>query len=231
MKNISSITLATVLGLAVVSSAKAGVGYNGDFTGYGNDTQGPEIYLTYNGTSVNVALASTLGYATTDQGPYDGADDTYIGVINTSSTTLSSINLSGTQDIFGFDDDGIQSFGSPVTATQFAATGGIDVSEYLNGVVSPGNFEGNGTGYAGFNNYFSNVNESASPETGTINFVGGLAPGATAYFSLEEALSGAIGTGGGLTGGGNSVPDAGSTMALLGASLIGLGSLRRSFKQ
>lgn len=228
MKRLYSISAAAVVGLALVSTAKAGVGYNGDFAGYGNDTQGPEYYIIYNGSSASVALASTLGYATLDQGPYDGIDDTYIGVINTSSsTTLNSLNLSSTTDIFGFDGDGIESYdGNMVAAGQFP--GGVDVSAYYNGVVSAGNFEGTGNGYAGYNDYFSNVNEAGSPETGTINFVGGLAPGGTAFFSLEEALNAATGNGSGLN---VSTPDAGSSMLLLGGALAGIGALGRRFKK
>src|SRR2546423_11030841 len=48
------------------------------------------------------------------QGPYDGGDDTLIGVINNSGTTVSAIHLSSSVAAFSFDgSDGIQGFGSP----------------------------------------------------------------------------------------------------------------------
>ena len=187
MNRISTIAMAAALGLTVATSAKA-------WTGYGNDTLGPEVFLTYNGTSISVSVASP------DQGPYDGVEDTYIGVINNSSKTLNSINLNGgTQSIFGFDGDGIDTYGSPGNA--------MDT-----------------TGYGGPQGYFTGI----VGNTGTINFIGGVPAGGTTYFSLEEPIASAIGSGsgGGLTGG---VPDAGSTMALLGSALVGLGALRRRF--
>jgi hypothetical protein len=41
------------------------------------------------------------------QGPYDGADDTLIGIQNDSSQAISSIPLASTSQIFGFDGDGL----------------------------------------------------------------------------------------------------------------------------
>jgi len=201
MKTLCKATMAAVLGLAVVTSAKAA---NNGFTGYGYDSSGPEIYLIYNGTSINVATSPNItGYGLTsyaDQGPYEGSDDTYIAVINQSTKTLNSINLSGPSGtgnaIFAFDGDGIQTYGSPGNA--------VDT-----------------TGYGGPTSWFSNI--SADNLNGTVNFIGGIAPGTQSYFSLEDMLTGAAGNGT-FTG---TVPDAGSTMAMLSAGLIGLGILRR----
>ncbi|MGD1059295.1 MAG: Ig-like domain-containing protein, partial [Solirubrobacteraceae bacterium] len=41
------------------------------------------------------------------QGPYDGEDDTLVGIQNSSSTPVSSIPISSENDIFGFDGDGL----------------------------------------------------------------------------------------------------------------------------
>lgn len=195
MKKTYSIATATILGLAATASVQA-ANYGGvSWTPYGADN-GPGVIITYNG-------GSSFSVSTTGQGPYDGIEDTYVGVINASSTyTLSSINLSATTDIFGFDGDGIDTYGAP------------------------GNGSDN-TGYGGPDSYFTGINGAAT--AGTVNFVTPLAPGQSTFFSLEEALSSAGGTG--APGGGFGVaPDAGSSMVLLGGALAGIGALRRRMK-
>jgi hypothetical protein len=188
MKKISTIAMAAALGLAVVSTAQAQ--YGGPF---GLDTA-PGVVITYSG-------GTGLSFASSGQGPYDGADDTWVGVHNASGGVLNSITLSG-PNIFGFDGDGIQDYGSPPVP-------------------------GDTTGYAGPGTSFVVVDAN----DGTVDFTGGLAAGGYAYFSLEESVGSGNGAGGtGITGGGASgVPDAGSTMALLGGALVGLGGLRRRF--
>jgi hypothetical protein len=107
---------------------------------------------------------------------YDGVEDTLIGVQNNSSRSISSINLaSTTQDIFGFDSDGIcdpADWPSPTTMTTPP------------GCPGP---QGFGTsGYEGPGTSFSNI--SLNNQTGTVNFSPALAPGGSAYFGLEQAL-------------------------------------------
>jgi hypothetical protein len=184
---------AAVSGLAVISSAQAQYTAAGStFDPYGYDTAGPTILIDYTGgTSFTISYPSALG-------PYDGSDDTYIGIENTSSQALPSIDLSSTLDIFGFDSDGIDAYGAPGNSTDT-------------------------TGYGGPESYFTGINGSAT--AGTVDFIGGLQPGDQTFFSLEEAITGASGgSGGGLTG---SVPDAGSSMGLLGAAFVGIAALRR----
>jgi hypothetical protein len=41
------------------------------------------------------------------QGPYDGEDDTLVGIENTSSSAISSFPLSSSKNIYGFDGDGL----------------------------------------------------------------------------------------------------------------------------
>ncbi len=42
--------------------------------------------------------------------PFDGIEDNLVGILNNSSLTISSINLTG-NNIFGFDGDGLSSYG------------------------------------------------------------------------------------------------------------------------
>jgi RHS repeat-associated protein len=106
------------------------------------------------------------------QGPLDGIEDTLIGVQNSSSGTIGSLQLSANTDLFGFDGDGLCAASPHPSGCPFGPT----------------LYEGPGTS-------FSNINPSSTG--GVVNFTNGLAPGASAYFSLEENLSGAqIVTGG-----------------------------------
>lgn len=116
---------------------------------------------------------------------YDDDDDTLIGVQNNSDQIVQSIDLSSTTlPIFGFDDDGVCTV-DPAPA---------DCPDE-NGFGE--------TGYEGPHVVFSNINEETSM-SGTVNFtnqvsatecsglsapITGLAPGASAYFALEDTVS------------------------------------------
>jgi hypothetical protein len=156
-----------------------------------------DITVTNSGTTVAGPLA----------GPYDGADDTAIDVFNNSSGVLPSINISSSLDIFGFDGDGI--------------------STYVAAPTGPTGYEGPGTSFANITGEnFDGVDgfgQTAPVETGTVVFAGGLAPGATAYFSLEEDLASASGTPITVTTG-TPLP----APALMGAvGILGLGLLKK----
>jgi hypothetical protein len=56
---------------------------------------------------VNVTDAETTIETDTTLGPYEGADDALIGVVNNSSKPISSIPLSAENQLFGFEGDGI----------------------------------------------------------------------------------------------------------------------------
>jgi RHS repeat-associated protein len=99
------------------------------------------------------------------QGPYDGVEDTLIGVSNQSSKDLGHLSLGSNTDMFGFDGDGICSF------------------EY---VIDPGCPFGP-TGYEGPGTSFGEI--SIDTSSGVVNFSPPVAPGGTRYFSLEEPLS------------------------------------------
>ncbi len=113
------------------------------------------ILIVFNaGGTINVLGDSS-------QGPFDGIEDTLVGVQNNSGLTIPNMTISGS-GIFGFDGDGLCTFG--VTGCPFGTTG-----------------------YEGPNTSFSIVDAN----NGTVHFTGGLAVGQSAYFSLEEALTAA----------------------------------------
>ena len=141
-------------------------------------------------------------------GPYDGTEDTLVGVLNNSGVTQTSFTLSGVgvngTPIFEFEEDGICTF-APFTG-----------SSYCNGSA----YQNDPLDYAGPKNTFTNI--SANSQTGTIVFTGGLANGASTFFSLEDLLSTTnppVATGGGPAG---AVPEPAS-IGLLALGLLGLG--------
>jgi hypothetical protein len=131
------------------------------------------IDITNSGTQI-------LGDPT--QGPFDGADDTLVGVINQSSTSVSSMPLSASTDIFGFDDDEIC---SGLYGTWGPAPATTTVSGDLGSAGCP--YDGDTTTAAGPDTSFSGINSTDT--SGTVNFPTPLAPGQSTYFSLEEALT------------------------------------------
>src|SRR2546421_5397926 len=56
---------------------------------------------------INATDAGTTVEADPTQGPYEGADDALIGIVNNSSKPISSIPLSAENELFGFESDGI----------------------------------------------------------------------------------------------------------------------------
>lgn len=143
-------------------------------------------------------------YADPSQGPYDGADDTLVGVLNDTTNTVYSLTLTGSGNgggAFAYDGDGLCTYISP------AGCGSVS----------------NNTDDWGPGVTFSNLTtKSVWYDTGTVNFTGGLAPGQSRYFSLESAFSA------------NNPPVPGTpepaTLLLMGTGLVGIASrLRRRF--
>lgn len=99
----------------------------------------------------------------TGQPPYDKIEDTLIGVVNNSKVPISSLDLNSGAGVFGFDGDGIVTYGIP------------------------GNPK-DSTGYGGPNAYFTNF----SGAKGTVKFISPIPPGGTSYFSLELSIGAAI---------------------------------------
>jgi len=110
-----------------------------------------------------ITLNADGSIATTGTGGSSiGGEDALIGVVNDTTGALTSFSLTGS-GIYGFDGDGIDTY-----------TG-----------IGPVAGNPDTTTYGGPDGYFTNING----DTGTVNFVGGIAPGGTDYFSLEEAVS------------------------------------------
>ncbi len=111
------------------------------------------------GLLIEITDSGAVVYGDPTQGPYDGVEDTLIGVVNDSSKTMGALALTSSTDLFGFDGDGICYYGVPCGKT----------------------------GYEGPNTNFSDI--SSDYTSGVVNFPAGLAVGDSTYFSLEEALS------------------------------------------
>ena len=139
-------------------------------TGVNLNPLGPQYIIDF---AANGSISTFLNPVyTTNPGPYDGSDDTYIGVENQTSHAIFSFNLSNpsaSQFIGGFDGDGIRAYG-----VDFAPVG-VD-----------------NTGYGGHDAFFTNLNSGAGSLT--VNFSGGISAGGTDVFSLEApaALNGGV---------------------------------------
>ena len=142
------VVLAGLAALGVGSAAHAAT-----FPPYGADPSA-NIVITYNPNGSITTVNN--GYP-----PYDNIEDSYIGIVNNSHSTVNSLNLSSSQNIGGFDGDGIDTYGAPGNS--------MDT-----------------TGYGGPQTYFTNNTGTSL----TANFIGGIAPnGGSTYFSLEEAVN------------------------------------------
>jgi len=129
-------------------------------------TQCPAVGLdTSCGVLLIVTDAGVTVLSDASQPPYDGVEDTLIGIVNQSTSPLSKLSLASNTDLFGFDGDGICTV-TPA-APSCPATGP--------------------TGYEGPNTSFSNV--TANSSGGTVNFPAPLTQGQSTYFALEEALT------------------------------------------
>jgi len=106
---------------------------------------------------------TVVAYGDPSQGPFDGIEDTLVGVQNNAAVSVPSLTLSG-PGAFGFDGDGL-------------------CSGFFSG--TPAGCPFGPTGYEGPNTVLTAIDGNS----GTVTFVGGLAAGASAYFSLEEIIT------------------------------------------
>jgi hypothetical protein len=133
-----------------------------------------DVIIISNTGVVSVFNSGTHGGEVINANPYDhnvsaGGDDQYVGVINNSGSAITSLTLTGPNGLFGFDGDGIDTFG----------IGG-------NG--------SDGSGYGGVNAFFSGINGTQS--SGVVHFITAIgSDGGTGYFSLENAPSAGAFTG------------------------------------
>jgi len=169
------------------------------------------IVVSNNGEQVlqdNNNQASGVAPNAGQQMPYDNIDDTLVGIVNTSSKPLFGIQLSGASTstpIFGFEGDGICTYATGGSNT--AAVGGGGGGEVGGPGEPPAGYTGdgycsaaqlagsanasgpdpNGSDYQGPTTSYSNI--SADTTSGVVNFAGGLNPGQSTYFSLEDSLA------------------------------------------
>ena len=140
------------------------------------------------------------------QMPFDNIDDTLVGIVNQSSKPLFGIQLSGSSTstpIFGFEGDGICTYATGGSNTNGTGGGGsvggsgeppagFTGDSYCNasqlaGSANTAGPDPNGSDYQGPTTTYSNI--SSDTTTGVVNFAGGLAPGQSTYFSLEDSLA------------------------------------------
>jgi hypothetical protein len=168
--------------------------------------QGCQFLITVTNGSQSVVPDTT-------QGPYEAEDDSLIGVQNNSSSGISALPLAapGTA-LFGFEADGICDPGTgpvppgcvPVPGSPPGTTCGPksvacsfppppgEQPNYTEGGASSALPWPNGdrqNGYEGPTSWFSDI--STDTASGTVNFSPAIAPGASAYFSLESPPSSA----------------------------------------
>lgn len=123
------------------------------------------VYQVDDGGNATAFTVTTLG----NGNPYDGVEDTLVGVQNSSGATLKSITLSSPDQTFGgifnFDADGPCSFNSSVCFN--GALAGVD----------PGDYQGP-------NNTFTNISADKTSGTVSFNAPGIPSPGST-WFAME----------------------------------------------
>ncbi len=162
----------------------------------GGHTGGCEYLIVLNNDGSTSVLHNTNA-----GGPFDGQDDTLVGILNNSGSSVSNVQLSSSTDIFGFDGDGIcavthhNSGNTPTYGSWPAASASSDTSLDLG---QAGCLYGSDTStYAGPGTSFSGYSSSNHYKTGTLTLSGGLytggclAQGQSTYFSLESSLTGA----------------------------------------
>lgn len=169
-------------------------------------SSGCSIVFTFGpGGTITTTVDST-------QGPYDGSDDVLVGVQNNSGQTQNLIGLTGYGNgggIFAFDGDGLQNYtGAPPTPYTYPKG------------YSPTGYEGPGT-------WFSNISTTTYfDDTGTVNFLNGLADGQAVFFSLESSPNGLN-----IKPTTGALPEPGSLALVgLGVAMLGFASRKRKVR-
>jgi lysophospholipase L1-like esterase len=120
-------------------------------------------------------------------GPYDGSDDTLVGIVNNSGSAISAITVSGPgSGLAGFDGDGICTYATGGTTGGSGA--GYTGDSYCDAQQLAGT---DPEDYSGPDNSFTLDPNSADDVE--VDFTAkGLAAGASSFFSLEGALTAAV---------------------------------------
>ena len=117
-------------------------------------------------------------------GPYDGSDDTMVGIVNNSKVAINAVTVSGANsDLAGFDGDGICTYAAG-GSNGSGFTGDSYCTSQQKAGGDPGDYAGPGTSF---------TLDPASQDDVEVDFAGnGLAAGNSTYFSLEGALTAAV---------------------------------------
>jgi hypothetical protein len=176
--------MAAVMAVAfLVTPSKASATAFVQCPGVGLNPNGCQFLVTF-GPGGAISTQQATG---TDNQPFDGVEDTLIGIQNNSGAPIAFINLGPALGlngipVFEFDSDGACSgFNSP----QPACVGG-DSTGY-GGFISPNSTGLPSAGALG-NVTFTNIN--AAQTAGRVVFgPGGIPNGGSAWFSLEDAFT------------------------------------------
>ncbi len=147
-------------------------------------------YLLTVTPSGSVTITAGASSQSNDGGGRGEGDDVVVGVVNNSNAVVSSIALTGTSNVFGFDGDGIctYTFTSPVSSSYCEKNGPSGGPSYT---TTRGRTTGiNPYDYEVPDNTFTNVSTSGrtAGDSGTISFGSdALLPQQTTFLSLEVA--------------------------------------------